>query len=103
MARNSNGGTSSTRVLRVLKALRGHTVAGVSNKELAETLHESPANIHRALAALIDEGLVTKLETGRFAHSIQLLQIAQAHAECVANAQARLNELNQRIVAGARG
>ena len=62
------------------KALRGHALNGISNGELATALHESPANINRALNTLIEEGLALKLENGRFAPGIQLLQIAMAHS-----------------------
>ncbi|MCQ8865166.1 helix-turn-helix domain-containing protein, partial [Escherichia coli] len=62
-----NISSSGTRILRVLKALRGHSLNGVSNGELASALDESPANINRALNTLIEEGLALKLENGRFA------------------------------------
>ena len=35
-----NTSSSGTRILRVLKALRGHALNGVSNGELAVALHE---------------------------------------------------------------
>lgn len=95
--------TSGARILRVLKLLRGHTLDGLSNKEISDGLRESPANISRALAVLVDEGLVTKLENGRYAHSVQMLQIAQTHAESVARTHAHLDEITQRIFAGSRG
>lgn len=62
-----NTSSSGTRILRVLKALRGHALNGVSNGELASALGESPANINRALNTLIEEGLALKLDNGRFA------------------------------------
>lgn len=64
-----NTSSSGIRILRVLKALRGHALNGVSNGELAVALHESPANINRALNTLIEEGLALKLENGRFARA----------------------------------
>jgi DNA-binding IclR family transcriptional regulator len=93
---------SALRVLRVLKALRGHSLHGLSNGELAKALDESPANITRYMYTLIDAGFATRLDTGRFAPGIALLQIAQAHANEMANAQHRINEINQRVAAGAR-
>ncbi len=93
---------SARRVLRVLKALKGHTFTGLSNNDLAKALGESPANITRYMATLIEAGLATKLDTGRFAPGIALLQIAQAHANEMATAQNRINEINQRVLAGAR-
>lgn len=92
---------TALRVLRVLKALKGHSLHGLSNGELAKALDESPANITRYLATLVDSGLATKLDTGRYAPGIALLQIAQAHANEMANAQNRINEINQRVLAGA--
>ncbi|RAS18912.1 IclR-like helix-turn-helix domain-containing protein [Microvirgula sp. AG722] len=94
--------TSSTgiRVLEVLKALKGQTVTGLSNKDLADAIGCPASAITRATADLIEAGLVVKLDNGRFAHSVQMLQIAQAHAEHVAKLQGRIAEINQRIAAG---
>ncbi|RLM23639.1 IclR family transcriptional regulator [Brenneria alni] len=97
-----NTSSSGGRILRVLKALRGHTLNGVSNSDLAKSLNESPANINRALNTLIDEGLAQKLDNGRFALSVQVLQIAVAHSNEIARAQGRIDELNQRVLAGSR-
>ena len=87
--------------MKVLKALKGYCFTGISNKELAEQLDVSPAHISRDLDDLITEGLVTKLDNGRFAHSVQMLQIAQAYSNQVARLQAQISETNQRIAAGA--
>lgn len=89
-----------TRVLKVLKALKGQSFSGISNKELAEILGVSPAQISRDLDDLMTEGLVMKLDNGRFAHSIQMLQIAQAYSNQVARLQEQISETNQRIMAG---
>lgn len=94
--------TSATRVLRVLKALKGCSLNGLSNTELAQRTGDSPSNITRAVQTLIDEGLAVKLDTGRFAPGVALLQIAQAHAEEMARMQNRINEINQRVLSGAR-
>lgn len=91
---------SGARVLRVQAALKGHSISGLSNGELAKALGESPATINRCLNTLISEGFAAQLENGRYALSIRMLQIAQAHASEVGRAQARLDELNQRIGAG---
>lgn len=92
---------TALRVLRVLKALKGHSLDGLSNGELAKALEESPANITRYLTTLVEAGLATRLDTGRYAPGMALLQIAQAHANEMANAQNRINEINQRVLAGA--
>lgn len=93
--------TSTDRALRVLIALKGHTMEGLANVELAHGLGESAVNISRALAVLERNGLVRKLDTGRWAHSITMLQIAQAHANHMADTQDRLLEINRRVAAGA--
>lgn len=94
--------TSATRVLRALKALKGNALHGLSNNELAQLTGDSPSNITRAMQTLIDEGLAVKLDTGRFAPGMALLQIAQAHAEEMSRMQGRINEINQRVLAGTR-
>lgn len=99
MSKTQPSGKGS-RVLKVLKALKGHTITGLSNKDLAEMLGCSPSSITRDLADLIDEGLAVKLDNGRFAHGIELLQIAQAHSNHIAHLQNRMTEVNRRIAAG---
>lgn len=88
---------SARRALRVLKALRGHTLAGLSNTDLAKALGESPANITRYMDTLIESGFATRLDTGRFAPSIGFLQYAMATAEELQRAQARITEIQARI------
>ncbi|NCG55231.1 helix-turn-helix domain-containing protein [Serratia fonticola] len=102
MGKTSGTSSSALRTLRVLIALKGHTHTGLSNGELAKALNVSPANISRDLSSLVEVGLAIKLDNGRFAHSVQMLQIATAHAEHVARLQARMDETNQRILAGSR-
>lgn len=96
----SNTFSSATRVLRALKALKGHALHGLSNQELARLTGDTPSNITRCMQTLINEGLAVKLDTGRFAPGIALLQIAQAHAEEMARMQGRIHEINQRVLAG---
>lgn len=94
---------SAAKVLRVLKALKGHTLHGLSNGELASALGEPPSAITRAVDTLIAEGLAQRLDSGRVALSVQALQIAQSHANEMARAMDRVHEINQRVAAGARG
>lgn len=94
--------SSAQRVLRIWKALRGHTMTGLSNQEIAQRASESPANVTRALATLMAEGLVIKYDNGRYAHGIATLQIAQAHANHCDQLTTRMAEVNQRIAAGAQ-
>jgi DNA-binding IclR family transcriptional regulator len=85
-----------------MKALKGHSLSGVSNGELAEALHESPANISRTLNTLVEEGMAQRLESGRYAPGMQLLQIAQSFASEMAATQTRIAEMNQRVLSGSR-
>ncbi|MPT37556.1 MAG: IclR family transcriptional regulator, partial [Achromobacter sp.] len=72
---------SAQRVLRIMKALRGRRLNGISNQELAAMTGESPTNVTRALATLMAEDFAVKFDNGLYAPGIALLQIAQAHAE----------------------
>jgi DNA-binding IclR family transcriptional regulator len=93
---------SAARVLRVMKALKGHSLDGISNGELAKALNESPSAITRALQIMIEENMAIKLDNGRFALSVAALQIAQAHTNELARANQRIAELSQRVSAGSR-
>lgn len=94
---------SAARTLRVLRALRGHSLSGLGNGELARALRESPATINRCLNTLIAEGCAVRLDSGRYALSVALLQIAQAHTDELARGQHRIDELSRRVAAGALG
>ncbi|CUI99645.1 MULTISPECIES: helix-turn-helix domain-containing protein [Achromobacter] len=93
---------SAQRVLRIMKALRGRRLNGISNQELAAMTGESPTNVTRALATLMAEDFAVKFDNGLYAPGIALLQIAQSHAEECARMTARIAETNQRIAAGAQ-
>lgn len=94
--------TSARRALRVLIALKGHVIIGISNKELAEGLRESAPNISRALKDLEAEGLAVKLEDGRWAHSVTMAAIAKAYTDHMDGIQKRMTEITQRVAASAR-
>lgn len=85
------------RLLNVFKALDGHPIIGVSNKELASGLSLSPVDVSRDLADLISAGLVQKLENGRYAYSIKTLQIAERYRRQVEYLKSRLDETEQRV------
>jgi DNA-binding IclR family transcriptional regulator len=93
---------SGARILKVLFALKGHSLTGLSNTDLARALDESPSTINRTLNTMIAEGAAEKLDNGRYRLGIKVLQIAQSHMDEVARQQARLDELSQRVSAGAR-
>lgn len=89
------------RALRIISALKGRTFNGASNKELAEAIGDSAVNVSRTLKVLIEEGFVVKLtETGRFALSMRILQIAETHRREMDRMQHRMAESDQRITAG---
>jgi DNA-binding IclR family transcriptional regulator len=88
--------------LRVFKALKGHTLNGLSNQQLSQATGLSPTAITRVMQTMIEEGLAERGEDGRFRHSIAALQIAQAHAIEMSKAQDRINEINRRVSAGAQ-
>jgi len=94
--------TSARKVLRVLKALKGRTLTGISNKELCAQLSLPPSAVTLSVDTLIAEGLAQRLPDGRFALSIAALQIAQSHANEMERAMAHIQETNARIAAGAR-
>ncbi|TCM61891.1 IclR-like helix-turn-helix domain-containing protein [Acinetobacter calcoaceticus] len=87
---------SAGKVLKVLKALRGHSLQGVSNQELSISLDESPSQIYRALQTLIAEGLVKKEENDLYTLGSALVQIAKAHDNEIERAKARIAEIEQR-------
>lgn len=97
-----NAGSGIKRAAKILKALKGVSLTGISNVDLAKNLNESPANITRAAQALIDEGMIIKLDNGRYALSIQMLQIATSHSLEMSSMTNKLNEINQRVITGAQ-
>jgi len=92
---------SGAKCLKVLFALSGHSLTGLSNTELSKALDESPATINRCLNTLVAEGAAVKLDTGRYAPSIRVLQLAVRHQREIGRAQQRMDEINQRVTAGA--
>ena len=87
---------SAEKVLKVLKALRGHSLQGVTNRELSKKLNESPAQTYRALQTLLAEGLVKKDENDLYTLGTALVQIAKAHDSEMERAKARMAEYEQR-------
>jgi len=88
--------------VRVLKALKGHTLAGMSNQELCRATDLTPSAISRIMQVLIEEGVAERRQDGRFSLSISMLQIAQSHANEMQRAQDRINELQSRVAIGAQ-
>lgn len=92
--------SSAIRALRVLDALKGHTITGLSNQQICQATGYISSGVSLALNTLQAEGYVTQLENGRWAHSIKYLQAAQAHTEHVTRMRDRINDINARIAAG---
>lgn len=92
---------SAAKVLRVFKALKGHSLQGVSNSQLAAGLKFSASFVSRAMDTLVAEGMAVRLPNGNYAMSAQALGIAVAHAEEMATASSRIQELSQRVTAAA--
>lgn len=93
----------TSRTLHLINALKGHSLSGKSLRELAAATKIPEPTAVRILETMIEEGFVMKLDTGRYSLSIRVLQIAQAHANEMSRATDRINELNQRVQAGAQG
>ena len=90
------------RVLKVLKALKAHPLIGVSNKEIADTLGTSEVNVVRDLDDLIAEGLVQRLDNGRFGYSVQMLQIAERYHRDDERMRQRMDETRSRVDTGSQ-
>lgn len=93
--------TAVRRVCRIMQVLKGHSVEGLALTEISKALEENPSTVLRTLDTLADESLVIKLDTGRWALSILMLQIAAATESEISRKSLRLTELKQRIAAGA--
>ena len=87
---------SAEKVLKVLKALRGYSLQGISNRDLAKQLEESPSQITRALQTLVSEGLAKKDENDLYTLGTSVVQIAKQHLAEVERAKARIAEIEQR-------
>lgn len=91
---------SAEKVLKVLKALRGYSLQGISNRDLAQKLNESPSQITRALQTLVSEGLAKKDENDLYTLGTSIIQIAKSHFNEVERAKARIAEIEQRTSVG---
>lgn len=92
----------TSRTLHLINALKGHSLSGKSLRELAAATKIPEPTAVRILETMIEEGFVMKLDTGRYSLSVRVLQIAQAHANEMSRATDRINELQQRVHAGAK-
>ncbi len=88
---------SAGKVLRVLFALRGHYLTGISNKELSESLNETPVFITRALQTLEENGWAEKRDNGNYAPSMKPIHFGTACKEEYDRMQDRIDEYKQRL------
>lgn len=89
-------------VLKVFEAMKGKSLKGCSNGELALAVNDSPANVTRALNTLIQAGFVEKWDDGLFRYSSLMLEIAHAHDIEVKESVDRSIDRRNRVIAGAR-
>ena len=94
--------TKGSRILKVLKALKAHPLVGISNKEIADALNMSPVYVSRDLDDLIAEGLVQKLDNGRYGYSVQMLQIAERYRRDDERMRQRADEMRHRVDTGSQ-
>ncbi|MEC5497018.1 MarR family transcriptional regulator [Acinetobacter seifertii] len=88
---------SAGKVLKVLFALRGHYVMGISNKQLSESLNETPVFITRALQTLEADGWAEKRDNGNYAPSMKAIRFASACKEEYDRLKARIDEYEKRL------
>lgn len=93
---------AAAKVLNVLKALKGHSLDGISNDAISKQLNLPPSAVTRAVETLIATGWAMRLDNGRFAPHVSALQFAKAHFDEMERAEFRISELRQRVSAGAR-
>lgn len=86
---------SAEKVLSTLKAMRGHTLTGVSVSELVKQTGETPSQVCRYLQTLVNQGFVRQDDNGLYYLSVAFVQFATAHQKEMELAQARINEIRQ--------
>lgn len=93
---------AATKVLKVLKALRGHSLTGISLKDISSQLGESPSQTYRALQTLVDEGFATQLDDGSYVLGNALVAISHCHVEEIERMNSRISEHMQRVFASVK-
>lgn len=87
---------SSEKTLSFLKALRGHSITGLTLTELAKATGEKNlSQAHRHLQTLINSGFVQKDEHDLYYLSIAFMQFAMEHYRELDLAQQRINEIKR--------
>lgn len=95
------GNRGVMRAMRILKSLKGHSLTGMTLRDISHGLREHESTVLRTLQSMAAEDAVIQLDSGRWALSVLALQIAAAHETEMSRASGRLAELQQRVRAGA--
>ena len=90
------------RTLRILNVLKGKTLSGLSNTEIAAATKIPAPTVTRILAVMVEENFAMQLDNGRYALSVRMLGIAQSHANEIERSQTKISELSQRVQAASR-
>lgn len=99
---SKEGTNLAVRVLHILNALKGHSLDGKSLREVAQQTKIPEPTVTRILATMIAENYALQLDNGRYALSVRMLGIAQAHFDELNRGEAKLSELRHRVAASAR-
>lgn len=90
------------RVLRLLELLCKHPVVGLANKDLAQSLGYSRANVCRDMDILIDIGWATQLDDGKYAVTSKPLALFRFAEIYMDDLTRRSGEFRGRIEAQSR-
>jgi len=89
--------SSQQRILRVLIALAGHEITGLTPGDVARAAEVTPSNATRDLNNLAIAGLAEQIQSdGRWRLGPKLIQIALSHTQGMDRASGRLAEVKQR-------
>jgi DNA-binding IclR family transcriptional regulator len=92
-----------SRTLQIISVLKGRTLNGLTNGEIAKATKLPAATVTRILAVMCADGFAMQHDnSGRYSLSVRMLQIAQCHADEMSRATSKIEELNQRVHTGAR-
>jgi DNA-binding IclR family transcriptional regulator len=97
MSLQSESGGAQRRGYRILLALAGHEIDGLSNAEIADAIGAKQSTTFRDLQVLKDVGLAERIEiTNRWRLAPKLVQIALAHMRTMERAEKTIEEVGQR-------
>lgn len=89
---------SQQRILQLVQVLAGHEVEGLAPGQIATLAECTPSQVTRDLANLKHCGWAEQIaNTGRWRLGPQIVQISLRHAQALARAQARLDEVQNRF------